>query len=109
MTGKIILDFFLKLLPTIVVGIFMAWFNSHQKVREMKTDHQADIRRRECLLQLQMQKATADLSRATAIAMKRGSTNGEVDEGLAAYDAAKISYFSFLNEQAVDHIAGTKT
>lgn len=106
MTGMI-LDFILKILPAVIVGIFMAWFNKRQSKREQKSDHQAEIRRKECMLQLQMQKATADLSRATAIAIKRGTANGEVEEGLEAYNVAKTSYYAFMNEQALEHISGS--
>jgi hypothetical protein len=103
-----IIDIILKLLPTVAVGVIMAWFNKKQSVREKQHEHQNEIRRKECLLQLKMQAATADLSRATAIALKRGSVNGDLDRGLAAYEDAKTCYFAFLNEQALDHIAGAK-
>jgi DNA-binding XRE family transcriptional regulator len=102
----ILLDIIIKFLPTVIVSLFIAWFNKRQAKREKKHDHQAEIRRKESLLQLQMQAATADLSRATAVALKTGKVNGEVEDGLAAYTTAKRCYFEFLNEQALDHIAG---
>jgi DNA-binding XRE family transcriptional regulator len=102
------LDVTSRFLPALLVALIMFWFNKRQKVREKKHDHQQEIRRKENLLQLQMIAATADLSRATAVALKNGKANGEVDEGLTSYVAAKKCYYAFLNAQALDHIAGTR-
>ena len=101
------MDTLLAIVPSLIVGVFMACFNKSQKKREKKIDHQSDVRRKECLLQLEIQAATADLARATAIALKRGTANGEVEEGLSAYAVAKAKYYKFLNTQAIDHISGT--
>ena len=38
------------------------------------------------------------------MAVKRGYANGEVEEGVEAYEEAKSNYFKFLNEQATEHL-----
>ena len=48
--------------------------------------------------------AAAKLSYARAMALKRGAPNGEVEEAVADYEAAKLAYYRFLNEQAADHL-----
>jgi hypothetical protein len=95
---------FIAVLPSVVVGIFMAWFNHAQKVREKLADKRAEARKNESLLALELQMATAKMAFATAIAIKRGVANGEVEEGIEAYDSARNKYYSFLNEQAKEHL-----
>lgn len=95
---------FAALLPSLCVSIFMAAFNSRQKKREKETDERAEARKKESLLALDMQMATAKLAYATAMALKRGHANGEVDDGIEAYQSARQNYLHFLNEQAADHL-----
>ena len=38
------------------------------------------------------------------MALKRGKANGEVEEGIVAYEAARKKYLAFLNEQAAEHL-----
>lgn len=91
-------------LPSLVVGLFLAAFNRRQLARDKKADELAEARKTESLLSLEMQMATAKMAYATAIALKRGYANGEVEEGVAAYDEARKKYLSFLNRQAKDHL-----
>ncbi|WP_409969634.1 hypothetical protein RFF05_06910 [Bengtsoniella intestinalis] len=92
-------------LPSLIVALFMAAFTRRQAARDKATDERAEARKKESLLALEMQMATAKMSYATAVALKRGYANGEVEEGVAAYDEARKKYFHFLNEQATDHLA----
>lgn len=50
--------------------------------------------------------ACARLSYAVAVAIKNKRVNGEVEEGIEAYEEAKEKYFKFLNEQAKEHLEG---
>lgn len=92
------------LLPSLCVSIFMALFNKRQKAREKEVDERAEARKKESLLALDMQMATAKLAYATAMALKRGHANGEVEEGISSYQTAREKYLHFLNEQAADHL-----
>ena len=95
---------FNAILPSLLVGIVMALFNSRWKKREEETDARAVARKKESLLSLELQMATAKMSYAVAIAMKRGHANGEVEDAVEAYEQAKAKYLNFLNEQATDHL-----
>ena len=92
------------LLPSLIVALVMASINRRQKGRETEQDARAEARKRESMLHLNLQMATAKLSYATAMALKRGKANGEVEEGVAAYEDAKREYYDFLNQQATEHL-----
>ncbi len=91
-------------IPSVLCGVFMAWFNRKQNRKDAQMERRAEARRREGLLSLELQMATAKLSYATAMALKRGKANGEVEEGIVAYEAARKKYLAFLNEQAAEHL-----
>lgn len=91
-------------IPSILTGIFLAYFNGRQKKRERYEDERAAARKKESLLHLELQNATAKLALASAVALKRGKANGEVEEGVAAFNAANEKYRAFLREQAVCHL-----
>lgn len=95
---------FWSVLPSLIVGVVLAIFNSRQKKRETEQDARAEARKRESMLHLNLQMATAKLSYATAMALKRGKANGEVEEGVEAYENAKREYYNFLNQQATEHL-----
>lgn len=75
-----------------------------QKRRDEKIKEQNEERKKESLLALEFNMANAHLSHAVAIAVKRGSANGEIEQAITAYDKAKKEYFDFINEQANEHL-----
>lgn len=91
-------------IPSMVCGIFMAWFNRKQKRRSENEDRHLRAQKEESLLHLDLMMATAKLAYAAAVAIKRGRANGEVEEGIAAYEAARKKYLAFLNEQATEYL-----
>jgi hypothetical protein len=52
----------------------------------------------ETLLLMELTNANTDLTIGVAMALKNGHANGEIEEGLAAVQAAKQSYQRFHNE-----------
>ena len=56
-------------------------------------------RKRESLLNLNLTFAAAQLAYAVAMALKRNSVNGEVEEGIASYEKALAEYREFEREQ----------
>ena len=90
--------------PSLLVGVIMALFNRRQRHRDAQMDARSEARKRETLLALDLQMATAKLSFATAMAIKRGNPNGEIEEGVDAFESAKKRYLEFLNEQAASHL-----
>lgn len=92
-------------LPSLLCGVIMAYFNRRQTRREREADKRAEARKEESLLALDMQMANAKLAYATAMALKRGHANGEVEEGIKAYNDARHKYLEFINRQAAEHLA----
>lgn len=88
-------------LPSLVCGVLMALFNRRQNRKDKEVAARAEARKKESLLALEMNMANAKLSYAVAMAIKRGSPNGEVEDGIEAYNEAKSKYFKFLDEQAI--------
>ena len=90
--------------PSLVVSILMLIINSRQKRREQARDERqqklVNARNQESILHLNLQMATAKLAYANAMAIKRGQPNGEIEEGVKAYEVARRDYIDFLNKQA---------
>ena len=91
-------------LPSLVCGVLMALFNRRQNRKDKEVSARAEARKKESFLALEMNMANAKLSYAVAMAIKRGTPNGEVEEGIDAYNEAKAKYFKFLEEQAISNI-----
>lgn len=95
---------FLSVLQTAAVSMMIYFWQRKVAKRDRCAQTQAQARKRESLLSLNMQYATAQLSYATAVALERGSVNGEVKAGKAAYEAAKTEYERFLQEQTAEYL-----
>ena len=93
-------SFLIGLIPAIITGSILFYAQRAQK----KRDTRLKARKEEALLQLELQMATAKLAYATAMAIKRGSPNGEVEDGVNAFEAAQKKYHRFLNEQAENYL-----
>lgn len=92
------------ILPSLTVGVLMAVFNRSQAKRDETERKITEEQRRESVLHLELIMATAKLSYAVAMAIKRGTANGEVEEGIEAYEKAKKRYDAFLKEIAAEHL-----
>lgn len=69
-----------------------------------EAEKRAEIRARESRLSMDMMYATSKLCIGTALAIKRGRANGELDEGLEMVDRAVEQYEDFLKDVASDRI-----
>lgn len=94
----------LGLVPSVVTAMLVFYMQRRQNRRDSEADARTAARKREYLLSLDMSVATAKMAYANAMAIKRGSTNGEMEDALAAYAKAKKAWVSFMNEQAQEHI-----
>lgn len=92
------------LFETIFLGMAIFYLQRRQKKRDSHAEERAAIRRKESLLNLQMTMASSKLAYATALAIERGKTNGELKEAKEDYSKAKEAYLMFLNEQAANHL-----
>lgn len=87
------------IIPSLTVGIMLAIFNNNQKKREEKREKAEEIRQKAEKIKLELTLATAKLSYATATAIKRGYANGEVEDGITAYETAMANLKDFEREQ----------
>lgn len=97
-------SYLLGLVPSIITSMAVFYWQRGQRKRDAAVDAVAAARKRQDLLSLEMQMATAKLSYAVAMAYKRGAPNGEVEDGIQAYNEARHKYLAFLNEQATEHL-----
>lgn len=91
-------------IPSIIVGIVLAWWNHKQKKRDARYDeHEQDAIKQETL-RLSLLVAVAQLSYAVAMAYKRGEPNGEMEVGIEQYNKAMGKFREFEREQMVKNI-----
>ena len=87
------------IIPSFTVGIMLAIYNNQQKKREAKREEAERIRQKSEKIKLDLLLATAKLSYAVAMAIKRGKPNGEVEEGIKVYEEALENLKEFEREQ----------
>ena len=87
-------------LPSLLVAIVMALFNRGQKKRDAATREREAARLAAENVQVSLLVASAKLSYALAMAVKRGAPNGEVEDGIAQYREA-MKAFKNLERQLV--------
>lgn len=87
------------------VAIGITLFYTQRKQR--KADEEAEKRRKVItdanLLQMELVSAGNNLSFATAMAVKRGRPNGEMEEAIQEYKDVKRRYYAFINKQYIEH------
>lgn len=75
--------------------------------RQRKADEEAEKRRQAnadvALLQMELIDAGNSLSFATAMAVKRGRPNGEMEEAIKTYKDVKRRYYRSINKQYIEH------
>ena len=83
-----LIQFIWAISPSIFVGVVMAYFNRAQKKRTDAQEKREHNKVEYETLQLDLLLATAQLSYATAMAIKRGTPNGEMEVAIEQYDRA---------------------
>ena len=94
-------DILWAVLPGIVTGIILGIWNKRQKKRDDAADQREADRQRGEIVKLDLLVASAELTRATAIAVKYGHTNGEMTEGLRRYNEAIEQFREYEREQLI--------
>ena len=79
-------------LPSLLVGVVMALFNRGQKKRDAATREREAARLEAENVQVSLLVASAKLSYALAMAVKRGAPNGEVEDGVEQYREAMRAF-----------------
>lgn len=90
-------------LPALITGVALAEWNHKQKERDDITDHRERMRQRGEMVQLDLIVATAELARATAVAVKCGKTNGEMDKALGEYNEAISRFREYERERVIEN------
>lgn len=102
------MNIFIEILPSLLVGIFLAYFNHLQEKRQRDNDRRADLRKKEGKLILEMTKANAKMGYANSMAIIRGRHNGEVEAAIEAYKKAMAEYEDFINENHISYMERNK-
>ena len=79
---------FWSIVPSLIVGIVLAIWGNRQKKNEALRDEGE-------LVKVSLLVASASLSYAVAMAIKRGTPNGEVEEGIEKYKDAMDKFRSY--------------
>lgn len=94
----------LSAVQTVVISMVIYFLQRAQSNKDKQSKRHEQAKTRESLLLLELVMASAKLSYACAVALRRGKVNGEVEEGVNAYQDAKEKYYDFLNQQAKEHL-----
>lgn len=94
-------EFISAVLPSLFVGVVMYYWERRQRKFEREMVEKEENRARGELVKLDLTCATAALTYATAMAVKRGSTNGELETAISNYETAMESFRKFEREQIV--------
>lgn len=85
--------------PGIIVGIVLAYWNRKQNKHDnqRKTIEEAAVE--SDMLRIDLEVATAQLSYAVAMAVKRGHANGEMEVAIERYEKAMEKFRKFERKQ----------
>ena len=81
--------------PGIITGIVLAFWNRREKRRETETTRQETDRLESEMMRIDLEVATAQLSYAVAMAVKRGQPNGEMEVAICQYERAMEKFRKF--------------
>ena len=102
-----VIGYVLSAASTIICGYLAYKSNKEAKANEKDrklTEKRAEERKKESLLSLRLMNANCSLTVGTALAVKRGHANGEMEQGLKDVEEAMKAYQEFHNKIAVDHL-----
>ena len=94
-------EFISAVLPSLFVGVVMYFWERRQQKFEKEMTEKEETRARGELVKLNLTCATAALTYATAMAVKRGSSNGELETAIENYETAMESFRKFEREKIV--------
>ena len=89
---------------TLITSLLVYYIKKQMDLRDEKAERELELRKKESRLSLQMMVTGNKLAKATAMALKRGTPNGEVEEVLESYEKAEKDYFDFINNSFVENI-----
>ena len=93
--------FFWAVLPSLFVGIVLWFWETRQKKFEKEMDEKEENRNLGELVKLDLIVASASLAYATAMAIKRGRANGEMDSAIEDYEKAMTQFRQYEREKMI--------
>ena len=93
------IELFFAILPSLIVSVVMTMFNHRTNKRDKYVDELSATKIENDRLQLNLTIATAKLSYALAMAIKRGAPNGEIEEGVGEYKKCMEQFQEFERMQ----------
>lgn len=91
----ILIEIVEAIVPALLVAVVMACWNRKQNKRDKAEAKAKEIHTKSESVKLSLLLATAKLSYAVTMAIKRGSPNGEVEDAIEEYDNALDEFREF--------------
>ena len=90
--------------PGLIVGVVLFYWERRQKKHDTNDNEREKFQIEADMRRLDLEVATAQLSYAVAMAIKRGSPNGEIEVALESYTNAMEKFRQFERKQlAIDN------
>ena len=89
------------ILPSLIVGIVLGVWNRKQNKKNKTEEENNKCALQKELLKIDLILASAQLSYAVAMAIKRGTPNGEMEKGIEQYEKAMETFEHFEREEFV--------
>lgn len=83
------MEYLINLLPAIITGLFLYYWQRQQNKRDNQKCKEEKLRDEAEEIDREVNSATMELAYASAMAIKRGKANGEVEAAVNAYTKAK--------------------
>lgn len=87
----------------ISIGVMLFYTQRKQRKRDAEEEKRRHDNAEVALLQMELIDAGNSLSFATAMAVKRGRPNGEMEEAISTYKDVKRRYYMSINKQYIEH------
>ena len=85
--------------PGLIVGVVLFYWERRQKKHDTNDNEREKFQIEADMRRLDLEVATAQLSYAVAMAIKRGSPNGEIEAALESYNSAMKKFRQFERKQ----------
>ena len=90
-----------SLAPGIIVGLVLLYWERRQKKQDAQQKTIEETIVEGDMIRLDLEVATAQLSYAVAMAVKRGHPNGEMEKAIERYEKAMEKFTKFERKQVV--------
>ena len=89
----------ISIISSIISGLIIYFLKRYFDKKEAKDNKKEELKKKESILILKSIDAIGKLTYANSIAVRDGKTNGELKEGLKAYNDVKKDMYEYLLEQ----------